>query len=165
MSRMLILLLLAISTLTTHARLGETESELAKRFGQPTYQQNENIFAQGQTITIGKRQHFQRDNWLIAAIITEGRCSQISYTHQGDWTETQFATVLATNCQASKWSDTSPADANSRKIIRSWKRADGATANWSRPSNSMTVTNPAYLRTREKAEAKAKANAARVPKL
>ncbi|MFT3869858.1 MAG: hypothetical protein QM715_15520 [Nibricoccus sp.] len=165
MRHLLSLLLFAAVSLTASARLGENEQELIKRFGQPLSQTPEKFFAQGKFITIGTALTFQQESWRITAVLTENRCSKITYTHPGDWTENQFTTTLTANCQASKWTDTSSTDQGFRKLSRNWKRADGGTASWTMAGTSLVITNPAYNRTKEKAEAKAKAETSRIPKI
>jgi hypothetical protein len=80
----------------------------------------------------------------------------------GDWTDDQFTTILTSNAQGTRWADVSKDSV--RKLVREWRRTDGAIAIW-QMGVGMSVTNPAYQRAKDKAEANAKADAARLPKI
>jgi hypothetical protein len=143
------------------ARLGETEDELAIRFGAPTSRMPEKMFTQGKSREIGTRLRFREGDWTIESSIIDGRCAREVYSKVGEWTEEQFSTVLNSNAQGVKWKLTSKE--SMRKVIREWRREDGATAIWK--AGALTVTHPAFDRAKALAEAKAKADAARAPKI
>jgi len=143
------------------ARLGETSAQLTTRFGQPKTTSTENIVAQGKIISIGSRLGFQQDDWAIYCTVTEGRCSRITYTKPGEWSEQQIETVLSSNSQGAKWTEISKP--NFTKILREWRRADGGTARWG--TSSFTLTQPAYENAKKKAEAKAKGDASKTPNI
>lgn len=84
------------------------------------------------------------------------------YSKVGDWTEDQFHAVLTANAQSTTWTVTNKP--NVQKYHRSWKRTDGARAVWTRNAE-MTLTHPAYERAKAIAEAKAKAESSKVPKV
>jgi len=159
--RHLIVLLLTVPSLAC-ARLGETEEQLVARFGAAATKAKEITLTQGKIIEFGTKLTFRQGDWSIECAITDGRSSREVYHKQGEWTEDQFATVLNSNSQGGKWTDTSKAMV--KKVAREWRRDDGATAVW-QMGTGMVVTQPAYLRAKEKAEAKAKADARRVPKI
>lgn len=144
------------------ARLGETEAELLKRFGPPAGRGKESTVAQGKILEFGPTLRFRQGDWSIACTLIDGRSCKENYQKSGEWTEEQFATVLNSNAQGAKWTDISKP--GGKKLAREWKRSDGATATWSKHSG-ITVTHPAYRRAKEVLEAKAKAEAARVPKI
>jgi hypothetical protein len=66
------------------------------------------------------------------------------------------------NAQGARWSDTGKP--NSKKLARSWRRDDGATARW-QMADGLTLVTPAYERAKTLAEAKAKAEASRPPRI
>jgi hypothetical protein len=160
-SAALILVGYVLCTTLASARLGETEQELTARFGSPSVRASERVVAQGKLHEIGTRLVFRQGDWHIESVMIDGRSSRESYTKVGDWTEDQIATVLNSNAQGGKWADTSKD--SMKKVHREWRRNDGATAVWQ--IRSITLTHPAYGRAKTVAEAKAKANAARTPKL
>jgi hypothetical protein len=144
------------------ARLGETEQQLTARFGEPFSRSKEITLTQGKIVDFGSHLTYRQGDWLIECSIIEGRSARESYYKPGDWTEDQFITVLTSNGQGERWTDVSKEQI--RKLFREWRRNDGATAEW-HLGQSMIVTNPAYLRAKEQAEAKAKADAGRIPKI
>jgi hypothetical protein len=144
------------------ARLGETEEQLIARFGQPGFRAKEQIFAQGKNREFGVKLGFRQDDWTIECAIIQGRSSRESYHKSGEWTEDHFRTVLNANGQGAKWTDISKPEV--RKLLREWRREDGGTAVW-HMGVGMTVEHPAYARARDLAEAKAKAEAGKIPKI
>jgi hypothetical protein len=143
------------------ARLGETEEQLIARFGQPGLRAKEMIFAQGKNREFGVKLGFRQDDWTIECAIIDGRSSRESYQKRGEWTDDHMRTVLNANGQGSKWTEISKPDV--RKYLREWRREDGGTAVWR--TTGMTVEHPAYARARGLAEAKAKAEAGKIPKI
>ena len=143
------------------ARLGETEAQLVARFGEPTNRTNEITLAQGKWLVFGQRLYFRQGDWSIQCVVVEERCAKEVYQKPGDWTEDQFKAILSSEAQGAQWTDRSQEGA--KKLRREWRRADGATAVWEAP-NGMAVTHPAYVRAKERAEAKAKAEAGKVPR-
>jgi hypothetical protein len=145
-----------------YGRLGETEQELTKRFGPPMSKGNETTLTQGKVVEFGSRLTFRRGDWTIECAIIDGRCARIVYLHPGDWTEDQFTTVLTGNAQGAGWTDISKE--MTKKLAREWRRSDAAVAVW-HMGTGMSVTNPAYDRAKQKAEARAKADASQIPKI
>lgn len=144
------------------ARLGETERQLNQRFGAPIERTKETTAAQGKTVEFGDRLVFHQGDWTIESVVIDGRCAWESYKKLGDWTETQFLLVLTTNAQGARWTDFS--ELETRDTLRDWRREDGGTAHW-QTGQAMVVVHPAYQRAKERAEARAKAEAARLPKI
>lgn len=163
MQQVFVSCLLAIVTVAVaHARLGETETEMVKRFGAPTARSKHLISAQGKFWEMGPTLHFRQDDWSIACDLVDGRCVRIAYSKPGEWTGEQISLVLAYNSQGAAWSETGKPGAAS--FARSWKRADGATAEWKRGTGMQLVV-PAYDRAKKTVEAKAKAAAGAKPKI
>jgi hypothetical protein len=145
-----------------HGRLGETETALAKRFGQPVTKARDNLVAEGKITQLWPQLTYRQDDWRIRCDIVDGRCARIHYSKPGEWTEEQLQTVLNTNAQGATWTDISKASI--RKLAREWKRTDGATATWN-AGVGLTVTSPAYDRAKVVEEAKVKAKSRQIPKL
>jgi hypothetical protein len=155
-----LLLLLVLSTVA-HARLGDTEAELFARFGQPKVTSKHSIAAQGKMWEMGPRFLFHQADWRIHCDFADGRCVRIEYDKTGDWTEDQIQLVLGSNSQGAKWTETTK---GSIKVVRSWKRADGADATWNKFAGIKMIV-PAYERAKQVIEAKAKAAASEKPKI
>jgi hypothetical protein len=149
------------ASLLAHARLGETEAEMIARFGQPALRGKHSTIAQGKSWDLGPSFYFKQDDWQIHCDLVDGRCVRIRYGKKGDWTDEQFQLVLAYNSQGTKWTENSKPGS---KSVRSWKRSDGATADWIKGGN-MKMTVPAYDRAKEVVEAKAKAEASKKPRV
>lgn len=113
-------------------------------------------------IELGTELSFRQNDWYITCDLIDGRCARISYSKPGDWTEEQFLTVLTINAQGAKWADVSKPDL--KKLLRDWKREDGAIAHW-QSGLSFAITTPAFEQAKRTAEAKAKAAASQIPKL
>jgi hypothetical protein len=145
-----------------YARLGETESELVHRFGQPTTRTSHSISAQGKVWALGPTLGFRQDGWAISCDLVDGKCVRVEYGKQGDWTEEQIQQVLTANSQDGKWIETTSPSIGT--FGRTWKRTDGAICRWSTVFG-MKLTHPAYEHTKESAEAKAKAEASRKPRI
>jgi hypothetical protein len=143
------------------ARLGETERELVARFGEPRNRTEEITSTQGKMVAFGTRLYFRQGDWSIQCVVIEGRCAKEVYSKPGDWKEDQFQAILSSEAQGAKWTDIS--ETSVKKLKRDWRRSDGATALW-QMGVDMTITHPAFVRAKERAEAKAKADASRVPK-
>jgi hypothetical protein len=139
------------------ARLGDTETELVKRFGSPTSVSKHYIYAQGQMLALGPNYIFRQDDWSISCNVIDGRCMQISYSKPGDWTEEQIQLVLSSNSQGAKWTETSKP--GSAKYSRTWKRNDGSTATWQKGSG-MSLTWSAYDKAKKAAEERARVQSA-----
>jgi len=159
-----ICLLSAIIALSAcaYGRLGESEQELTKRFGSPALKGNEITLTQGKIVEFGSKLTFRQGDWTIECAIIDGRCARIVYSHPGDWSEDQFTTVLSGNSQGAGWTDISKE--MTKKLAREWRRTDAAIAVW-HMGTGMIVTNPAYDRAKQKAEARAKADSAQIPKI
>jgi hypothetical protein len=154
--------LLVVLPSVAFARLGETESELVGRFGAATSRSKEITLTQGKVVDFGVKLTFRQGDWTIECAIIDGRSAREVYHHPGDWTQDQFTTVLASNAQGAKWADVSKESV--RKLARKWRREDGATAIW-QMGVAMSITHPAYARAKANAEAKAKSDAERIPKI
>lgn len=143
-----------------HARLGETEADIVRRFGKPQSRSEESAFAEGLRIKLGPRLVFDSDGWRITSVLTEGRVSLQSYSKPGKWTEEQIQAILAANSQGAKWTEITKRPGS---LARRWKRADGATAGWS--AVGIELIHPAYERAKQIEAAKAKAASGRLPKI
>jgi len=161
MNRTGCILLFATLVSSAWARLGETEAELIARFGQPTFRDKHSTYVQGKVWELGPRLSFKQDDWSIVSEMVDGRAATESYTKVGEWTDAQILAVLAANAQGATWTLTSKP--GSSAYLREWKRTDGATARWT--GRSISLVAPAYARAKEIAEAKAKAETRRMPKI
>jgi hypothetical protein len=132
------------------------------RFEQPVLRQINSVVAQGRKYDLGPSFYFKQDDWTITCDLVDGRVVRIGYGKRGEWTEEQFALVLAYNSQGQKWTPTG--NPKMAKYSRSWKRSDGATAEWN-SSFGMRMVVPAYHRAKQVAEARARAEASRKPKI
>lgn len=141
------------------ARLGETEKELVARFGEALARSKHSIFAQGKLWEVGPSLVFKQDDWRISSDLIDDRVVREHYSKVGTWTSEQIQAVLAANSQGATWTETTKGN---RMFARTWKRADGATADW---GNGILITTPAYKRATELIEAKARAGASRTPKI
>ena len=119
------------------------------------------VIAQGKFVDVCPVLTFTQEDWSIRCHVVEGRSALERYNKPGEWTEAQLTLVLNSNAQGAKWQ---VIDARSPKLRREWRREDGATAIWQLGAG-FTVTHPAYVRARERAEARAKSDASRLPKL
>jgi hypothetical protein len=155
------LVLFLSASLSTHARLGETEAEMIARFGQPALRSKHSTIAQGKIWDLGPSFCFRQDDWQIHCDLFDGRCVRIRYGKTGDWTDEQIQLVLSYNSQGLTWTETSKTGS---KVARSWKRSDGASADWTK-GGSMKMVVPAYDRAKEVVEAKAKAESSKKPKI
>lgn len=155
--------MLVVAALTSglSARVGETEPELIKRFGQPRSRSKHVVSAQGRIWDLGPTLFFKDADWTIISDLVDGRCARIRYSKVGEWTEEHFATVLNANAQGETW--TAKSDGRNKKLLREWKRSDGATAQWI-ATTGLQIVVPAYVRAKSVAEAKAKAAAAAAPR-
>lgn len=117
------------------ARIGESETQLTKRYGPPLRQ------SAGAIRTL----IYSFDGWLVTCDFFDGICLRVCYSKSGEWTEETFEKLLNANGEASGWLDCgSP---NLKKLTRAWKREDGTVASW--VVGSLSVTSPRY----EKAKA------------
>lgn len=117
------------------ARIGDSETQLTRRYGTPVRQVNGAIRA----LT------YSFDGWLVTCDFANGVCVRVCYSRNGEWTEATFDKLLDANGDRSNWSDCgSP---NLKNLMRSWKREDGTVANW--VVGSLSITSPGY----EKAKA------------
>lgn len=157
-TRAVSLLFLASSSLLW-GRLGETEKELVARFGQPISRSKHAISAQGKTWELGPKLTFKQEEWQITSELVDGRVVRANYQKRGEWTPEQIQTVLAANAQGATWIETSKGGG---KYSRTWKRTDGAVAD---SYIGISLTTPAYTRAKEQAEAKAKVEVSRTPKI
>jgi len=145
-----------------YGRLGEKEQQLVARFGVPVATGREITLAQGKVLDFGKTLSFREGVWSIVSVIIDGRCAREVYSKPGDWTEDQFTSILTANSQGALWTDTS--QEMIKKLVRKWKRADGAEAIW-QAGGAMVITHPAYDKAKKLAETKAKTDASEIPKI
>jgi hypothetical protein len=139
------------------ARLGDTTLRLVERFGAPRATRDEQVYAQGKAIKIGERLSFIQDDWFISCTVIDGRCAKVEYSKLGEWTEQQIETVLTSNSQGARWTNT-----KNKSYQKTWTRDDGATAQW---IGGFTLIHPAYELAKEKAKARAKGAASATPKI
>lgn len=156
------LLFLIALPIFVYGRLGETEQELVARFGPPISKLNESTLTQGKVVEFGSKIGFRQGEWTIESVLIEGRCAKEVYSKVGDWTDDQIRAVLTSNSQGEGWADVSKD--STKWLVREWHRTDGAVALWQK-GVGMTVIHSAYDRAKQKAEAKAKADASRIPKI
>lgn len=151
-----------VLTVTASARLGDTEAELVKRFGEPTGRSKHSIITQGKLLEMGPVLFFKQDDWSISCDLVDGRCMRIGYSKPGDWTEDQIRLVLNTNSQGAAWTvTTKPSIA---KLQRTWRRSDGSTATWNK-MGGMNLVWSAYEVAKKKAEDRAKVQGMKKPKI
>jgi hypothetical protein len=155
-------LLIACLASVAQARLGETEAQMVARFGKPTLRTTHTVHSQGKSWDLGPSFHFRQDDWTIQCDLIDARCVRVVYGKRGEWTDEQLEMVLAYNSQGLKW-ERLPKP-GFEKNLRSWKRSDGATADWNWV-NGMKLTVPAYDRAKQTLEAKAKAGVSGKPKI
>ncbi len=160
-TRAVSLLFLATSSLLW-ARLGETEKELTTRFGKPVARAKLVTYAQGKSWELGTTLTYRQDDWVITSDLVDDRVVREEYQKRGEWTVSQIQTVVAANAQGAQWTEISAK--GSEKWARKWKRTDGATAQWNNGAGFKFST-PAYDRAKEVAEAKAKVEVSRTPKI
>jgi hypothetical protein len=161
MKQLLLLALLISLPLHAVARLGETETELVKRFGPPTGTSKHSIIAQGKMIALGPTMDFRQDDWSIQCDLIDSRCVRINYHKRGEWSEDQIQLVLNSNGQGATWTETSKS--SMKKLHRAWRRADGSTATWQ--MGSMSLVWDAYNKAKARAEERAKNEAKQKPKI
>lgn len=154
-----IAVLFILTTVPVWARLGETEKELIARFGKPVTRARHSISAQGKSWELGPTLKFKQDDWHISSDLVDGRVVRENYQKRGDWTTEQIQAVLAANSHGATWTETTK---GSGTHSRTWKRTDGATAD---SFIGISFTTPAYTRAKELAEAKAKVEVSRTPKI
>jgi hypothetical protein len=157
------LCLALLSVGVAHARLGETEAEMIARFGPPAHRGQHTAHAQGKNWDLGPSLSFKQDDWNIGCDLIDGRCVRVSYQKRGEWTEEQTQLVLSYNSQGGKWTETTKSP-SMKKLARSWRRSDGATAGWT-STGGMKMEVPAYERAKQVIEAKAKAEVSKKPKI
>lgn len=151
------LTLLLLLTTPCFARLGESEQELIKRFGQPTFKQPATTAtSKGSSYTIGSHFTFKDGDWQITCVLVDDRCARISYSKRIAWETDQHTAFLNANAQGAKWT------ADPKNPRRHWTRSDGGAATLS--ALTLTIVHPAYDRAVKVAEAKASAKSKALPK-
>ncbi len=163
MTRIILFTLLGLGLLgSAFARLGETEQQLVKRFGEPKSRNQHKIIAQGKFIELGPQLRFVEGDWNIACEMIDGRCMRITYSKRGDWTEEQVQLVLNGNAQGARWEETTKRGL--AKLMREWKRSDGSIAKWGKGTD-FKLTWDAYEKAKARAEERARVEASRKPKI
>ena len=160
--RILTLLIFCSIFSSAHARLGDTEAELGKRFGKPSLRSMHSIIAQGKSREMGPVFFFKQDDWSISCYLVDGRCMRIGYAKPGDWSEDQIRLVLDTNSQGAAWSESSKPMIAS--LQRTWRRSDGSTAEWNK-GQGMVLVWSAYNVAKAKLEEQAKIEGMKKPKI
>ena len=123
------------------ARLGESESQLARRFGRITIRKPDEFVFLGRLQAIGERLSFTIGSLGLTATLIDDRCERIQYFRQGRWTEEQFSAILASNLDGLSWI---PIHSAAPRLSRDWTREDGATATW-RIASGFTISSSRYL--------------------
>jgi hypothetical protein len=121
-------LILALVATAAFAHVGETEQELAARYGTVISRQPARKSAQGKMSIYGERLTFKSDDWNVTAVIIGGRCEEITYSKTGTWTEVQFQFLLELNGGRKQWTEQKTRNPDNR---REWLRRDKATGSWS----------------------------------
>ena len=134
-------LLLFASALPAVARIGDSETDLTKRYGKPVRSTGEAI----RSLT------YAYDGWVITSDFVDGICARVSYAKPGEWTEETFEKLLSTNAGEAEWSD--GGSPNLKKLMRTWTRHDGTTANW--VVGCLSITSPRYAIAKAKSETEA----------
>lgn len=109
------------------ARVGETEPELVARYGAITSRQPARKSAQGKMHIYGERLVFRTPDWAISAVVIGGRCEEINYMKEGDWTGVQFSFLLELNGDRAQWTEQPTRNPDNH---RAWLRRDKTTAGW-----------------------------------
>jgi hypothetical protein len=109
------------------ARIGETEQELAARYGAVATRQPARKSVQGKLQIYGERLGFRFEFWTVSAIVVAGRCEEINYALEGRWTDPHFRRLLEMNGGWTEWTEQKTRNPDNH---RHWLRRDQATANW-----------------------------------
>jgi hypothetical protein len=117
------------------ARLGDTEAELVRRYGSPVTRGRHLI---GRKV-LGPTLYFVHDDWGISCSLIDGRCARIRYISKVEWSEARIQSALENNRSGGVWSETTKSNP---KVSRSWRRSDGATADWNRSLTGLTISSP-----------------------
>ena len=130
------------------ARVGENEAELVARYGTVVSRQPARKSAAGQMTIYGEKLVFRTPDWHVNAVVIGGRCEEISYTKEGDWTPVQYQFLLELNGGRKQWKEQSTRNVDTH---REWTRKDRATAHWS-AFGGFVVRTPAAERALEAAK-------------
>jgi hypothetical protein len=76
----------------------------------------------------GEKLVFRTPDWNVSAVIIRGRCEEITYTKDGDWTEVQYRFLLELNGGRKQWMEQTTRNPDNH---REWLRKDKASAHWS----------------------------------
>lgn len=155
----LLLFLFLASCASLSARLGETEAELVKRYGKIFARSPANVTEQGRAYVLGETLQFRLEQWLILALLINGRCESVSISKKGEWTEEQFSVLLNGNADRFAWREIKKPIP---KLRREWIRDDGATAVWISGSY-FTLTTPVREKAIEAIRQRAKKEASKLP--
>lgn len=121
-------LLVASLVPSASARLGEHEKQLVARYGTVVSRQPARKSANGKMEIYGEKLVFRTPDWHVNAVIIGGRCEEISYTKEGDWTAVQFRFLLELNGGQNQWKEQPTRNLDNH---REWLRKDKASAHWS----------------------------------
>ena len=124
----LVLVVILGATANAFARVGENEADLVARYGAVVSRQPARKSAGGQMTIYGEKLVFRTPDWHVNAVIIGGRCEEISYTKDGDWTRVQYQFLLELNGGRKQWKEQSTRNVDTH---REWIRKDQATAHWS----------------------------------
>lgn len=153
------LVLGCLLAVTAFARVGETEEQLAHRYGAVTSRQPARKSSQGRINTYGEYLNFRSDDWTVRALLINGLCEEINYSKLGEWTDIQFRHLLEINGGRSNWAEV---PGRHPKLRREWRRHDKTTARWG--IGGFEVQTPVVEQARAAVEKAAKEDASKLPK-
>ncbi|HYE32900.1 MAG TPA: hypothetical protein VEH27_15845 [Methylomirabilota bacterium] len=159
-NRIAMLTLVLACAAVTFARLGETHTELEKRFGKPSVRYPAEITTQGKRVKIGETEIFRQDDWLITAILISNKCVSLAYGKQGDFTAEQIQKLITSNAQGNGWVEDVKQSNSTRRV---WLRFDGTKATFERLSRTLQFVTPAYIAHVKSVEEAEKRRAAKLP--
>lgn len=141
------------------ARVGETEEQLAHRYGTVKSRQLARKSSQGRVYTYGEYLNFHSDDWKVRALLINGRCEEINYSKLGEWTDIQFRHLLEINGGRAQWAEV---QSRNPKLRREWRRHDKTSAQWG--IAGFNIKTPVADQAREAVEKAAKEEASKLPK-
>lgn len=144
------------------ASVGEKETELTRKLGEPKSRAMENVMVRGKLLPSFPKLTYQQGEWEIIGVFVGDRCAKVTYDKDGVWPEEEYTRVLAENAQGGTWED-DPKGSKLRTVSRSWIRSDGATAVW-RKNLGLTVITPEFRAAEATVKDKARNNLKILPK-